>query len=79
MTTIIDTGSLDNDLTITTAVMPRNNETNIIVSQAQGAESLVMDYETARKLAFVLIGMTDAWKARQREIEDLEEQGVTQD
>ena len=78
MTTIIDTGSLDNDLTITTAVMPRNNETNIMVAQAQGAESLVMDYETARKLAFVLIDMTDAWKARQREIEDLGEQGVTQ-
>lgn len=61
MSTRIETENPENGLTIDLVTAP-SGAIKIVVSQDQGAEALVMDMETARKLGFVLQGMTNTWR-----------------
>lgn len=61
MSTTIQTEEPINDITIDFIDVP-SGVTTIVVTQSIGEETLVMGMETARKLAFVLIGMTNQWR-----------------
>jgi hypothetical protein len=61
LSTTIQTEEPINDITIDFIDVP-SGVTTIVVTQSIGEETLVMGMETARKLAFVLIGMTNQWR-----------------